>query len=163
MKKIIVHKPVIKLIGLTARTNNAQEMNPALAKIRPTIQKYFEGSFHNKILHRKNPGVMLCFYTEYENDHTGDYTYFIGEEVESFENVPGDLTCITIPSQTYVKFTTQGGPMPTICIEAWQKIWQMTPEELGGRRNFMADFEVYDERAVDPHNTILDVYIGIQP
>ncbi len=38
----------------------------------------------------------------------------------------------------------------------------MTAEELGGERNYITDFEIYDERANDPQNTVLDIYIGIK-
>jgi predicted transcriptional regulator YdeE len=46
---------------------------------------------------------------------------------------------------------------------AWQKIWQQKDTELGGKRSYHADFEIYDERASDPthQNIVLDLYIGI--
>ncbi len=47
-------------------------------------------------------------------------------------------------------------------IEAWQKIWKMSPQTLGGKRRYQTDFEIYDERAVDHQNVILDLYIGIE-
>lgn len=34
--------------------------------------------------------------------------------------------------------------------------------ELGGKRAYIADFEVYDERSHDPENAIMDVYIGVK-
>jgi predicted transcriptional regulator YdeE len=52
--------------------------------------------------------------------------------------------------------------MPQVDIEAWQKIWAMSDDELGGARSYTTDFEVYDERARDPQNTVLDIYIGIE-
>lgn len=36
------------------------------------------------------------------------------------------------------------------------------PEQLGGERSYIADFEVYDERASDHLNVVLDIYIGIK-
>lgn len=44
----------------------------------------------------------------------------------------------------------------------WQQIWKMTSDEFEGERAYIADFEVYDERAIDPTNTSLDIYIGIK-
>lgn len=162
MKKIQTELPEIKLIGITARTNNANEINPSLAKITPTVQKYFHAGLPAKIPHRTQPEKTFCVYTDYESDITGDYTYFIGEEVSSFENVPDGFETLSIPAQVYAKFTTESGPMPHVVIGAWQKIWQMTPEDFGGPRRFSADFEVYDERASDHQNATLDVYIGIK-
>jgi predicted transcriptional regulator YdeE len=36
------------------------------------------------------------------------------------------------------------------------------PQELGGDRRYATDFEIYDQRAQDPNNTILDIYIGLK-
>ena len=52
--------------------------------------------------------------------------------------------------------------MPDVCIALWQKIWSMKPEILGGTRAYQTDFELYDARAQDPKNTVLDIYVGIQ-
>jgi predicted transcriptional regulator YdeE len=152
----------MKLIGITARTNNANEINPTLAKISPTVQKYFFGGLPSQIPNRLKPQTTYCAFTDYESDTTGDYTYFIGEEVSSFEDVPEGFQTLTIPPQAYAKFTTEAGPMPDVVIGAWQKIWQMTPQDLGGSRGFRTDFEIYDERAADPQNVTFDLYIGIK-
>jgi predicted transcriptional regulator YdeE len=37
----------------------------------------------------------------------------------------------------------------------------MSTDELGGRRAFKTDFEIYDQRAADPENAQVDVYIGL--
>ena len=47
--------------------------------------------------------------------------------------------------------------------EAWKEIWQLQPSQLGGSRRFSADFEVYDERSLDPQNAEVDIYIAIKP
>ena len=52
--------------------------------------------------------------------------------------------------------------MPEVVINAWQQIWQMSSNDFEGRRAYIADFEVYDQRAMDPANTSLDIYIGIK-
>ncbi len=162
MQKEMAVLPVIKLVGITARTNNISEMNQATAKIGATIQKYFSEGLPGKILHRKNPGRTYSVYTEYESDWNGDYTYFFGEEVTSFDDMSEDLISLTIPAQNYVKFTDGPGVMPAVCISLWQKIWQLNSDDLGGVRGYIADFELYDERAVDPQNTVLDIYLGIK-
>ena len=162
MQKIKTDLPEIKLVGITTRTNNAAEINPVTSKIGPTVQKYFHNELAEKITGRKKPGTTYCSYTEYENDFTGDYTYFIGEEVASFDNLPDGFSKLIIPTQQYAKFTSDPGAMPNVVISLWQKIWQMSPEELGSTRNYVADFELYDERAVDHQNMVLDVYVGIK-
>jgi predicted transcriptional regulator YdeE len=169
MQNIKEKKDIIKLVGLSARTNNINEMNPLTGKIGPLVQKFFLRGLGKKIANLKNPGTTYSVYTEYESDHTGDYTYFIGEEVTHFsENLQTndtsekiDLKTLEIPAQTYIKFTTEPGPLPQSVIAAWQKIWLMNDAQMGGKRNYIADFEVYDNRAENPMNAILDVYIGI--
>ena len=60
----------------------------------------------------------------------------------------------------YQKFTTKTGPFPDVLIDAWEKIWKMDSLDFGGRRKYIADFEIYDERAVDPESAAVDIYIG---
>ncbi len=162
MQKRTTTLPEIKLIGITTRTNLTSEMNLATAKIGATVQKYFHGGLSEKIKNRKKADVTYCVYTDYESDFTGDYTYFIGEEVDSFDDLPEGFETLVIPIQNYAKFTTESGPMPAVCIGAWQKIWTMTSAEFGNERAYIADFEVYDERALDHQNVVLDIYIGLR-
>lgn len=165
MENITIKIPEIKLVGITTRTSNAAEMNPLTAKIATQLQKYFQQHLPGKIANRKKPGATYCIYTEYESDYTGEYTYFVGEEVSSFGDLEEGLVALTIPEQTYIKFTNGPGVMPLVCINVWQQVWQMEQagdKMLARNRAYIADFEVYDERAIDPQNTILDVYVGIK-
>ena len=163
MRKIITQQPELILVGITVRTNNTNEANPSTAMISPTVQKYFHGALANTIQNRKTPRTTYCVYTDYESDASGEYTYFIGEAVTNISHVPDDLTQLIIPTQTYAKFTNGPAPMPEVCISAWYDIWNMTPSDLGGQRTYIADFELYDERAQDHQRVELDIYIGIQP
>lgn len=162
MKKELANKSEIKLIGLSARTNNKNEMNPQTSKIGELAGRFWSQNIANQISNRKNPGVTFSAYTEYDSNEHGDYTYFIGEEVNSFENIPSGLQKLIIPAARYQKFTTSSGKMPEVVINAWQQIWKMTSDDFGGDRAYHADFEVYDQRAMDPANTTLDIYIGIK-
>jgi predicted transcriptional regulator YdeE len=162
MKKTAANLAALKLLGITARTNNALEMNPESAKIGITMHKYFSQAMPDKIPNRKAPGTTFCVYTNYESDVNGDYTYFIGEEVTSFDSVDAQLETLIIPAQDYAKFTNEPAPMPAACINMWQNIWQMSASDLGGQRAYVADFEVYDARSIDQQNTVLDIYIGVK-
>ncbi len=162
MKKELTNKSEMKLVGLTARTNNKNEMNSHTSKIGELAGRFWGQNVAGQIANRKNPGVTLSVYTEYDSNEHGDYTYFIGEEVSSFENIPTGLLQLTIPAAQYLKFTTPPGKMPEVVINAWQQIWEMSANNLGGERAYVADLEVYDQRASDPANTSLDIYIGIK-
>lgn len=162
MEKTVLQLPEIKLVGIATRTSNAREMNPDTAQIPTMIQRYDGSGVAENTPHRKKPDVVFCVYTEYESDLNGEYTYFVGEQVTAFdEDLPKGFRSLTIAPQTYVKFTTQPGVMPQVVIDAWQKIWQMSPQHLTGNRSYIADFEIYDERARDPNNTVLDLYVGV--
>lgn len=162
MQKTIVELESMKLVGIKVRTNNRNEMDQSSAKIGPCVQKYFQQQLSKEIDNRKNPGKTFCAYTDYESDYTGNYTFFVGEEVVSLDSLSDGLTTLFIPPQNYAKFTTEAGSMPGVVINAWQKIWQMSVQDLGGARSYHTDFEIYDERAQDPQKTIVDIYIGIQ-
>ena len=149
------------LVGLTARTNNKNEMNPKTAKIGELAGFYWSQQMANKIKHRRTPGITYAVYTEYESDEHGDYTYFIGEAVDSIENQDlSQFKTLFIPASSYQKFTTQPGKIPEIIISAWQAIWQMDEKDFGGKRKYLADFEIYDQRASDLNNSVIDIYIG---
>jgi len=162
MKVVNAELNVIKLIGITDRTCLSNELNPETCKIPACVMKYFQGMLFDKIPDRLSPGKTFCIYTDYESDYNGMYTYFIGEEVTSLENVPEGFSALTIPAQKYSKFTTDAGPMPAVVQNAWQEIWKVMDGEQKGLREYRADFEVYDERATDPSKTVLDIYIGVK-
>jgi predicted transcriptional regulator YdeE len=167
MKKAILNMQEIKLqeiklIGLSVRTNNKNEMNPKTSKIGELAGRYWGQNIAAQITDRKNPDVTLSVYTEYDSDEHGDYTYFVGEEVSSFENMPSGFQQLIIPSAKYQKFTTSAGKMPKVVINAWQQIWKMSSDDFEGKRAYQTDFEIYDQRASDPSNTIVDTYVGIK-
>jgi len=169
MEKIVTQVSEIKLVGVTTeRTNNTVEAGSCDGKIFPLVKEYFHEALAQKIVHRKKPGTTYCVFTDYDpaytnqNDYKGDYTYFIGEEVSSFEDLPAGFTTVTIPAQTYMKFTNGPGAMPNVLMDVWRKVWSSTTEELGGKRTYKVDFEVYDERANNHQAIVLDVFVGIE-
>lgn len=153
----------ITLVGITVRTNNKDEMDPARAKIGKVVSKYWNENMANKIQQRVNPGKTFAVYCEFEQQDQGEYTYLIGEEVIAGTDQNVDyFKTISIESSCYQRFTSKSGPMPDIVIQSWQEIWQMSADEFVGKRQFKADFEVYDHRAVNPEKAVIDIYIGIE-
>jgi predicted transcriptional regulator YdeE len=137
-------------------------MNPDTGKIGALVNDYFCNQFSTQISHRVNPGITYIAYTDYESDEHGEYTVFIGEEVLSASNQDlAKFTQLDIPASSYQKFTTTSGKLPDIVIAAWQDIWGMTPADLGSKRKYHTDFEIYDQRAMDPNNAVVDICIGV--
>lgn len=169
MHKSLCQQAAKTLVGIKVRTNNAAEADPMTGKIFPCVQDYFHKGRAEQIAHRSKPGTTYCVYTDYEAEHCdpascnyhGDYSYFIGEEVDSVGQLPESYVSITLPAQSYAKLTNGPASMPDVVRKPWQAIWNMSPEELGGKRSFGADYEVYDERATDHDNIVLDIFIGI--
>lgn len=162
MHKNSVTKPEIKLVGICVRTSYEQELDKMKGNIFPCVRRYFHEMLSEKIPNRAEPGTTFCAYTNYESDYRGAYTYFIGEEVTSLDDpLPEDFQKLIIPTQKYVKFTTSPAPMPDVIVNAWSTIWKMSSAELGGKRHYRTDYEIYDERAKDHQNIILDVFVGI--
>ena len=160
MQKTNIQLSEITLVGITARTNNLLEMEPSTAKIGQTVQKYFHDGLASQIPNRTLPNTTYCAYADYESDFNGNYTYFIGEKVSSLDNLPEGFVALTIPAQDYIKFTNGPDPMPAVCIDIWKQVW--ADKYLDNKRNYIADFEIYDERATDHSKVVLDIYIGVQ-
>lgn len=162
MKKNIMQLPEIKLVGITARTSNALEMDPSTAQIGATMQRFFVNNMQAKILNRNKPGRVFAVYTNYDSNEHGAYTYFLGEEVTAFDKVDDNFETLIISPQKYMKFTSDPGVIPALVIDMWQNIWNMTESDFGGHRAYIADFEIYDERSHDMNQAIVDIYIGIK-
>ena len=162
MHKSIITLPAKKLVGISARTNNANEM-VGKGVIGSMIGRFYAEQLGGKITSPlTNAGVVFSLFTDFESDHTGEYTYFVGEEVNSFASESGDFKQIEVPAQKYVVFTTRTGPMPEIEIEAWQEIWQMKDEDFGGERSYLVDYVIYDEKAANPTDAVVNIYLGIK-
>lgn len=149
------------LVGVSVRTSFVKEANPLTSEIMKLVGKYFSGQLGDKILNRIKQGVTYCVYSEYENEYKGDYRYFIGEEVSSIDAVCEGFDVLVIPQGDYLKFTAGPGAIPIIVISTWQKIWQLFQKNEHGKRLYKVDYEVYDERARNPQNSIVDIYVGI--
>lgn len=162
MKKSIIEKPEFYVIGKTCRTHNGIEMSGDLeqSKIWPVVRDYFQQRQANGIPNRANPGVSICAYTEYESDHTGEYTYVVGEVVTSLEEIPEGFTGFTVPAQTYTVYTNGPAAMPHVLRDVWAYVNSDEGIASEAPRRYIFDFEVYDERATDEQNVVLDVLVG---
>jgi predicted transcriptional regulator YdeE len=160
-KPRVVEEPEFSVIVIEARTNNAREMTP-----NGVIPKQWDRLFKEGILERipnRTGADIVVVYTDYASNHNGDYTYILGARVRDASVVPPGMVVRRIPKARYDVFTTERGPVGKVVSEAWQEINRLTDRsELGGRRAYKADFEVYDEHSRDPQNSQVDIYVGIE-
>src|SRR5262249_45530212 len=148
------------VVGIEARTDNAREMTGT-----GIIAKQW-GRFVGENLLAQIPNridsAILAVYSDYESDEDGEYSFMIGARVTSAAAVPAGMVARSVPGGRYAVFTSERGAVEKVVVETWQKIWSATKAELGGERAYSVDFEVDDERARDPKNTQVDIYVGIK-
>lgn len=119
-------------IGIPIRTSNVTIQNDAL-----TVWGKFhrEGIFHK--IHNKSNDTVYALYTDYEDDYTKPYTYIVGCEVTSLNEIPKGLVSISTPEKKYAVFSTNG-PYPQALVQTWQTIWKAPLQ-----RAYTTDFEIY--------------------
>ena len=137
----IVEIEEFQVIGRAARTSNAREMSADGA-----IPKLWAAGFGT-----------IALYTDYEGDEHGEYTFVLGGKGDSGSAVPEGMVLKTVPAGRYAVFTSERGPVQKVVVETWQRIWSELPS-----RSFVADFEVYDQRAADPGDAVVEIYVGVK-
>ena len=109
----------------------------------------------------KTNSNLYAVYSEYASDHNGEYTFTVGAPVKSGTAAPAGMVLKQVPAGKYAVITTEKGPFPKVIPEAWQRIFKL--EDAGTlKRIYQIDFELYDQRALDPQNAEVDIYIGIK-
>ena len=146
--------------GFSARTNNAKEAS-GQGVIGKLWQDFYAKNLGAQIPNRIGADTIVV-YSDYASDEKGDYTYLLGARVSAIDHLPARLTYRKIVPGSYAVLTTDRGPVTEVVPAQWRKIWGMPAEELGGRRAFLTDYEVYDHRAADPRNAQVEFHIGIQ-
>jgi len=105
---------------------------------------------------------IVAVYVDYESDANGAYTFMIGARVSSAEDVPLGMVAKKVPAGRYAVFISEKGFVGKIVPQTWSHIWAIPKSSPGGNRAYQADFEVYDQRAADPQNAQVDIYVGIK-
>jgi predicted transcriptional regulator YdeE len=147
------------VIGIAARTNDAKE-STADGVIPRQWQKFFSEGMPGKIPDTKGPN-LYAVYADYASDHNGEYTYVVGAQVKDSTTPPNGMVLKRVPAGQYAVFTTEAGPFAKVVPAAWQRIFKLE-EEGKLKRAYKTDFEIYDERAQNPQNAQIDIYIGIK-
>jgi CubicO group peptidase (beta-lactamase class C family)/predicted transcriptional regulator YdeE len=156
----IIEQDGFTVVGVSARTNNAKEMT-ADGVIGKMWGRLMQEGLLEKIPNKADPGVVAV-YTDYASDHNGDYTFLLGARVASDADVPEGMVAKKVPAGKFAVFTSEKGPAPKVVPELWMKINSLPQTAVGADRAYRADFEIYDQRAMDPQNLQMDVYIGIK-
>jgi predicted transcriptional regulator YdeE len=154
------HEDSFYVAGFSARTNNAREMS-GQGQIGALWQKFMQQNVAAAVPDRVDNDV-LAVYSDYASDEKGDYTYTLGVRVSRVDSLPAGMTSMKIAAGPYDTLTTGVGAVMQVVPAEWQKIWAMTPSQLGGKRAFVTDYEVYGERSTDPQQAQVEIHIGIR-
>ena len=151
--------PGFTVIGISARTDNAKESTPN-GIIPQQWQKFFGQGLPDRIPNKSGP-TLYAVYTAYASDHNGEYTYVVGTAVKDGTAAPTGMVVKRVPTGQYTVFTTEKGPFAKVVPAAWQRIFKLE-EEGKLKRAYETDFETYDQRAQDPQNAQIDIYVGMK-
>ncbi len=147
--------------GYQVRTNNANEMS-GHGEIGKLWQRFFQENLGSQIPDRTDARLIVV-YSDYASDEKGDYSYLLGAPISSVDHLPAGMTFKKIVPGTYAVLTTERGPVVEVLQAEWRKIWNMQPAQLGGKRAFLTDYEVYDERSSNPQDAQVEIHIGLAP
>ena len=150
MNPSLEHQKEKFFIGLELRTNN-EECSSAMPVHK---ERFFKENIFSKIPNKLNENI-LALYTDYEGDYTKPYSWILGCEVSSLEDIPEGLVGRVLQASTYAVFTTQG-VFPQGLISVWQEIWK-----LNLSRSYTSDFEMYRSGFDPQSNPEVKVYIAI--
>lgn len=123
--------------GLSVRTTNADEAQPALAKIPALWQRFFEEGHSTTVI-----GAVYGVYTEYATDATGPYTLIVGGASDAGSPAP-PLVRTQITPGRYLAFTSKGD-VPAAVVAGWRAVWEYFARAGVPKRAYTTDFELYD-------------------
>lgn len=155
-----VQQEGFSVVGISVRTSNAEQMTPE----RP-IGKQWDRLFKDGVLAaipNKADANIIALYTDYASDKDGAYTYVLGARVTRVENLPAGMVAKNVPAGRYAVFTSERGQVQKIVVEMWQKVWSTPKSALGGERAYKTDYEFYDQRAQNPADSVVDLYIAVR-
>ncbi|MBO9640430.1 MAG: AraC family transcriptional regulator [Siphonobacter aquaeclarae] len=142
------------LLGPVIRTTN--QNGQAAHDIPALWQRFFAENLAAAIPGRVD-NAIYCLYTDYETDHTGPYTTLLGCRVEAGTPAPAGMETRAVPAGQYHEIVAKGNLDSGLIYDAWVTIWQ---SDLP--RAFTADFEVYGERAADPADAEVSIFVAVR-
>lgn len=142
------------IVGLAVRTTNE---NGQAAKDIPELWQTFMASGMLEKIPNKLGQDIYCMYTDYEKDHTKPYTTILGCKVANLDQIPDGMVGKAIAAENYSKQVAKGNINEGLVYNAWLKIW-----DSGLERKFTADFEIYGEKAANPSDAEVDIFVAIK-
>jgi len=142
------------VIGISIRTTN--ENGQSGYDIPALWNKFMSEGIIEKIPNKIDSSIY-CIYTEYEKEHTKPYTTILGCMVENLDSIPAGMIGKTFEEANYSKHMAKGNISLGMVFSEWTKIWNSDLQ-----RTFTADFEIYGEKAQNPEDAEVEIFVAIK-
>lgn len=152
MQKVTI-KP-FKVIGIAVNTTN--ENGQSAQDIGQLWGKFMSEEIAGKIPNKVDESVF-SIYTNYQGDHTKPYDTILGCKVSTLENIPDGMVGQSVDGGTYGKFVSKGDLTKGVVFGTWSEINQRKLDRV-----FTADFELYGQKAQNPTDAEVEVYVGVK-
>ncbi|MGJ7522283.1 GyrI-like domain-containing protein [Variovorax sp. LT1P1] len=137
MEPVRQHHDAFQVAGLTVRTTNREENDPATARIGPLWDRFFGEQTDELTPGRTDDSRIFGVYAAYESDVHGAFDLTVGVAAS------GVTGGVSVEAGDYLVFTGQG-EMPHMVIATWQRIWQYFEKHSDIVRRYRSDFEAYE-------------------
>ena len=141
------------VIGITLRTTNE---NMKAAQDIPALWNQFMSENTANQIPDKAEEAIYAIYTNYEGDHNKPYDVILGCKVNSLENVPEGMVGHIVEGGSYKEYTAKGDLTQGAVVNTWYEIWKEPSD-----RTYSSDFEVYGEKAQNPSNAEVPIFIAV--
>lgn len=149
-----IKKEAFKIIGIKVRTTN--ENGQGAKDIGGLWHKFMSENSKDEIPNKIDTSIIAA-YTNYEDDYTKPYDTILGCKVSSLDEIPNGMIGEEFEESKYLKFVSKGDLTAGIVYKTWTEIWS---QDLN--RTYDVDFEVYGEKAQDPTNAEVAIFVGIR-
>jgi len=151
MQKVTIEP--FQVIGISVTTTNEN------GKSAQDIGELW-GKFMSEGIVAKIPNIIdhsvYSIYTNYQGDHTKPYDTILGCKVSSLDEIPEGMVGQSFDGGTYGKFISKGDLTKGVVFGTWKEINEQKLDRV-----FTADFELYGEKAQNPTDAEVEVYVGI--
>jgi len=131
------HQDAFRVSGLTIRTTNREESDPATARIGKLWGRFFGEETYASTPERTSDARIFSLYSAYESDAHGAFDVTAGVAVSGGEG------SLAVEAGDYLVFNGQG-EMPQMVIATWERIWQYFEAHPEIARRYRSDFEAYE-------------------
>ena len=142
------------IIGISVRTSNDPGKGD---KDIPELWSRFSSEMIYSLIPSKINDDIYGVYSDYEGDHTQQYTLTIGCRVSSIDQIPEGMDAVKICAGNYEKFSAQGKLSENVIFNKWIEVWQT---DLN--RKYSTDIEYYPSDSFKGDELSFDILISLK-